>query len=122
MKKIVFAFFAAFLMALSSLAFAAVDLNSATAQDLQALKGVGPAKAKAIIEYRDKNGPFKSVDELDKVKGFSAKTVEKLRSELTIDGAAPPPAVPPKAAPAPVAAPAPKPVPGAKPVPPAAPK
>jgi competence protein ComEA len=97
MKKILFACFALCLMAFAGLASAVVDLNTATAAELDALKGVGPAKAKAIIDYREKNGPFKSVDELDKVKGFGIKTVEKLRPDITVDGSA---------APEPVAAPA----------------
>ena len=49
-----------------STAFAAVDLNTATQQDLETVKGIGPAKSKAILEYRSKNGPFKSVDDLAK--------------------------------------------------------
>ena len=100
MKRILFACFALFLMAFAGLASAVVDLNTATAAELDALKGVGPAKAKAIIDYREKNGPFKSVDELDKVKGFGMKTVEKLRPDISVDGSA--------AAPTPVAAPTPK--------------
>jgi len=83
MKKLIFALFALCLMAFAGFAMAVVDLNSATSEELQTLKGVGPAKAKAILDYRDKNGPFKSVDDLDAVKGFGAKTVEKLRPELT---------------------------------------
>ena len=66
MKKIIIALFAMFLMTFAGFAAAVVDLNSATAAELDALKGVGAAKAKAIIDYRDKNGPFKSVDELAK--------------------------------------------------------
>lgn len=104
MKKILIACFALFLLAFAGYAAAVVDLNSATAEELDTLKGVGPAKAKAIIDYRDKNGPFKSVDDLDNVKGFGKKTVDKLRPELTVDGAAAPAAK--AAAPAP-AAPAP---------------
>jgi competence protein ComEA len=67
-------------------AWAAVDLNTATQSELEAVKGLGPAKAKAIIEYRDANGKFKTVDELDKVKGFGKASVDKLRSELTVGG------------------------------------
>jgi competence protein ComEA len=99
------------LMAFAGLAAAAVDLNSATAADLDAVKGIGPAKAKAIIDYREKNGPFKSVDDLKGVKGFGEKTIEKLRPELSVGGA-------PAAAPAAPAAAAPK---AAAPVAPAAP-
>jgi len=110
MKKILIACFAAFLLAFAGLAAAVVDLNSATVAELDAVKGIGPAKAKAIIDYREKNGPFKSVDDLKSVKGFGAKSIEKLRPELTVGGA---PAPAPKAV-APVAPPpAPVPTPAA---------
>lgn len=109
MKKILFACFAAFLMMFAGLAAAAVDLNSATAAELDAVKGIGPAKSKAIIDYREKNGPFKSVDDLKGVKGFGAKTIEKLRPELTVGGApaAPAPKAAAPTAPAPAVVPAP---------------
>jgi len=63
---------------------AAVDLNTATQSELEAVRGLGPAKAKAIISYREANGGFKSVDELDKVKGFGKTSVEKLKPELSV--------------------------------------
>lgn len=66
------------------MALAAVNINTATAQELASLNGIGPAKAQAIVEYREKNGPFKSVNDLAKVKGLGAKTVEKLGKEITI--------------------------------------
>ena len=88
MKKLLVALFAFF--AFSGLAMAAVDLNTATVEQLDTLKGVGPAKAKAIVEYRTKNGPFKSVDDLEKVKGFGKKSVDALRAELSVGGAAAP--------------------------------
>lgn len=84
MKKILW-FIVAFLASIN-LAFAAVNLNTATQAELQTLKGVGPAKAKAIIDDRTKNGAFKSVDDLDRVKGFSKKSVDRLRTEVTTDG------------------------------------
>ncbi len=65
-------------------AFAAVNINTASVQELDAVKGIGPSKAKAIVDYRTKNGPFKSVDDLKQVKGFGAKSVAKLRSELSV--------------------------------------
>jgi competence protein ComEA len=65
--------------------FAAVNINTATQSELEAVTGVGPAKAKAIIAYREANGGFKSLDELDKVKGFGKASVEKLRGELSAD-------------------------------------
>ncbi len=71
-----------------SLAFAAVNLNTATVDELDAVRGIGPSKAKAIVDYRSKNGPFKSVDDLKSVKGFGDKSVDKLRAELTVGEAA----------------------------------
>lgn len=65
-------------------AWAAVDLNSATLSELEAVKGIGPAKAKAIMEYREKYGPFKSVDGLADVKGFGKASVAKLKSEFVV--------------------------------------
>lgn len=71
-----------------NLAFAAVNLNTASVDELDAVKGIGPSKAKAIVDYRTKNGPFKSVDDLKEVKGFGEKSVAKLRGELSVgDGA-----------------------------------
>lgn len=69
-------------------AFAAVDLNTASVEQLQSVKGIGPAKAKAIAEYRQKNGPFKTVDELEKVPGFGAKSVSNMKAELSAGAAA----------------------------------
>jgi len=65
-------------------ALAALNINTASQEELQALTGIGPAKAAAIIEYRAANGPFASVDDLAKVKGIGAKTLEKLRDDLTV--------------------------------------
>ena len=74
MKKILLALFAFFVTC--GLAFAAVDINSADETGLDAIKGVGPAKAKAIVEERKKNGPFKSLDDVAaRVKGIGDKTV-----------------------------------------------
>ncbi|MBT9566910.1 MAG: helix-hairpin-helix domain-containing protein [Thiobacillus sp.] len=66
-------------------AFAAVNLNTATQSELESVKGLGPAKAKAIIAYRDAKGGFKSLDELDNVKGFSKSSIEKLKGEISVD-------------------------------------
>jgi competence protein ComEA len=75
-------------------AFAAdvVNVNTADAQVIaQRLDGVGPAKAQAIIEYRQANGPFKTVDDLEKVKGIGKSTLEKNRGRISVEqgGAAP---------------------------------
>jgi competence protein ComEA len=61
-----------------------VNINTAAATELQALPGVGPATAARIIEYRQKNGPFKKLEELMNVRGMGEKTFLKLRPQLTI--------------------------------------
>jgi competence protein ComEA len=65
-------------------AFAAVNINTATQSELESVKGLGPTKAQSIIAYRDANGSFKSVDDLDKVKGFGKASIDKLKGELTV--------------------------------------
>jgi competence protein ComEA len=86
----------AFALALCSLtATAALNLNNATKDELVALPGIGPAKAQAILDYRSKNGAFKSVEELKDVKGIGAKRYEKIKSELTVVGASGKPAAKP---------------------------
>jgi len=72
-----------------------VNVNTADASALaKALNGIGPAKAKAIVAYRDKNGPFKSVDQLALVEGITQKLIEKNRADIKLGtdkpGAAPP--------------------------------
>ena len=87
MKKLLLILLAFF--AFSGMAIAAVNLNTASKDELQAVKGIGPKKADAIIEFRKKNGPFKTVDDLKNVKGFGDKSVDSIRSELTVESAAP---------------------------------
>jgi competence protein ComEA len=87
MKKLLLAFVT--LVISSSFAMATVNLNTATKDDLAGIKGIGPVKAQSIIDYRKKNGSFKSVDELDNVKGFGSKSVKKVRSEFTVAGISP---------------------------------
>jgi len=62
-----------------------VNINTADAAALaKALNGVGPAKAKAIVTYRDKNGPFKSVDQLTMVEGITQKLIDKNRADIRL--------------------------------------
>jgi competence protein ComEA len=68
-------------------AFAAVNINTASQEQLETLKGVGPAKARAIIDYRTKNGPFKKIEDLDKVQGIGEGLMKNLKSEITLTGA-----------------------------------
>jgi competence protein ComEA len=76
------------LFALCGMAYAAVDLNTADQKTLETVNGIGPAHAKAIIEYRTKNGPFKSAEDLDHVKGIGKKTMAKIAPQVTIGGKA----------------------------------
>ena len=61
-----------------------ININRATEAELVALNGIGSSKAQAIILYREMFGGFKTVDELTKVKGIGAKTVEKNRQRLSV--------------------------------------
>lgn len=63
---------------------AAVNLNTASKDELVALVGIGPAKAQAILDYRKANGPFKTVDDVKNVKGIGAKRLEKFKDQLTV--------------------------------------
>ncbi|MCE3243311.1 MAG: competence protein ComEA helix-hairpin-helix repeat protein [Deltaproteobacteria bacterium] len=68
MGKLLLAF--AMWFALSGLAMAAVNINTATKEELTSIKGIGEKRAQDIIDYRTKNGNFKSVDDLEKVPGI----------------------------------------------------
>ena len=61
-----------------------ININRATEGELTLLHGIGSSKAQAIILYREMFGRFKTVDELTKVKGIGAKTIEKNRGRLTV--------------------------------------
>lgn len=68
-----------------------VNLNTADAATLaRELKGVGDARAQAIVEHRSQHGPFRSVDELSLVKGIGQKVVEQNRANLRVDRVARP--------------------------------
>lgn len=84
LKKLLFAVVCLF--ASMSMAFAAVNLNTATEQELQTLPGIGPAKAKAIIDYRTTKGNFKTIEDLKNVKGIGEKTFDKFKSQLAVSG------------------------------------
>ena len=74
-------------LVMSSIAFAAVNINTATLAELEALPGIGPVKGQAIIDYRKANGPFKSIDDLKKVNGIGDATLEKVKqSGVSLSG------------------------------------
>jgi competence protein ComEA len=74
---------------------APVDLNAATAVQLESLPGIGPRTAQRIIEYREKNGGFKKIEELMNVRGVGEKSFLKIKDRITV--------APPKAKDAPAA-------------------
>lgn len=89
-------------------ALAAVDVNTADASALETLPGIGPSKAQAIIAWRDANGPFKSLDDLDKVDGIGPSTLANLKDQVSFGGKAAPAMAATSTAPAaPAAAPPP---------------
>lgn len=68
----------------SGLACAQLDINAASAEQLDGLKGIGPAKAQAIVDYRRQHGRFNSVDELAEVPGLGPKIVDGFRRDVTV--------------------------------------
>jgi competence protein ComEA len=61
-----------------------ININTASAEQLDTLDGIGPAYAQKIIEYRTANGGFKSIEEIKNVKGIGDKTFEKIANSITI--------------------------------------
>lgn len=76
--------FALFALLFAGPAFAGVDVNTATAEELDTLPGIGPSTAAKIIAYRTEHGPFKTVDELDNVSGIGPATLADIRDLVSI--------------------------------------
>ena len=89
---------------LTSPVWAAININTATEAELQTLSGIGPSKAKAIVEYRKQNGNFKTTADIKNVKGIGDGIFNKISAEINVAGtnakAAPKPATAPTAKPA----------------------
>src|SRR5213595_3278177 len=102
MKRIALLFAA--LLAFVGMAFAAVNINTATKEELDALPGIGPVKAQAIVDYRNANGPFKTPADVMKVKGIKEGEFGKIKDQISVSGSTTPVAGPAKAAEAPKAA------------------
>ena len=66
---------------------AVINLNTATAADLESLPGIGKATAQRILEYRQKSGGFKKIEELMNVKGIGEKSFLKIKNRLTVTAA-----------------------------------
>lgn len=63
---------------------ALVNINSATSEEIQTLPGIGPSKAAAFIQYREENGPYRSVDDIKNISGIGEKTFERLKELITV--------------------------------------
>lgn len=61
-----------------------ININTASLAELDTLPGIGPAKAKTIIDYRNSKGGFKTIDELDNVSGIGQATIDKFRDQIII--------------------------------------
>ena len=61
-----------------------ININTAGAEELMTLQGVGKAYAERIIEFREKNGPFKKVEDLLNVRGIGEKTFERIKGRITV--------------------------------------
>lgn len=62
-----------------------INLNTASAQQLQTLKKIGPALAQRILDYRAKQGPFQTIEDLQKVKGIGPKTFANIKEHITVE-------------------------------------
>ena len=62
-----------------------VNINTANKETLSTLNGIGPVTAERIIEYREKVGPFKSIEEITKVKGIGEKTFLKIKDSIVVE-------------------------------------
>ena len=61
-----------------------ININTATRAELQSLSGIGPVLSQRIIDYREKHGPFKTIEELDDVYGIGPKRLEAMRDRVTV--------------------------------------
>ena len=75
--------------AVKSAPTAIVNINTASAAELDTLPGIGAKTAARIVEYRQKNGPFKKVEELMNVRGVGEKNFLKLKAQLSVGAAKP---------------------------------
>ncbi|TAN03553.1 MAG: helix-hairpin-helix domain-containing protein [Rhodanobacteraceae bacterium] len=86
-KKMLCALALCLAIALPAIAATPVNVNTADARAIAAsLDGVGMSKAEAIVAYRKTHGPFKSIEDVGKVKGIGAKTLSRNRDAIRLDG------------------------------------
>lgn len=84
-KFIVFLIAICVLTALPVLATEIVDINTANIEELSTLKGISKVRAEGIINYRDANGPYQTLEDLKNVRGIGDKIIEKNKSVITIE-------------------------------------
>ncbi len=82
MKKLFLSILLIYVFAIQSI-YAAVNINTASEKELMTLKGIGEAKAKAIIEYRAKNS-FKRIEDIMNVKGIGEGIFNKIKHDITV--------------------------------------
>ena len=73
-------------LALTGATLAAVNINTASKEELVTLNGVGEKRAQSIIDYRTKNGPFKTVDDLGKVPGIGPGIMKQIKPQISVSG------------------------------------
>ena len=61
-----------------------MNINSASVAELETLPGIGPAFAQRIVDYREQNGPFSSIEDIVQVKGIGPSTFDKLKDLITV--------------------------------------
>ncbi|MBO4400497.1 MAG: helix-hairpin-helix domain-containing protein [Selenomonadaceae bacterium] len=62
-----------------------ININTANETELQQIRGIGPVIASRIVEYRQQNGAFKTIEDIKKVRGIGNKTFEKMRASITVN-------------------------------------
>ena len=97
-------FIALLALLLTSPVWAAININTANEAELQTLSGIGPSKAKAIVEYRKQNGNFKTTADIKNVKGIGDGIFNKISAEINVGGASATAKTTPKPATAPTTA------------------
>ena len=74
-------------VAATTVSTAVVNLNSATVAEIASLPGIGPKTADLVVQYRQKNGPFKKIEEIMNVRGVGEKSFLKIKDRLTVAAA-----------------------------------
>jgi competence protein ComEA len=91
MRKVLFFITAVFLFVSITSAFVyaeekmAININKASVEEIAALPSIGKKTAKMIVEYREKNGGFKKIEDIRKVKGVGKKLFEKIKENITVE-------------------------------------